>query len=95
MSRSQLIGLARRVKGISETEEPGDPPGSVEFVGYHARDTSAHRFTADDEPAIGREGIDRREIFGNEFLCTRGRLAAFSSATAGHIVKLEPSDAKA
>ena len=42
MRGAQLIRLADRVKRIAEAEQPRDPAGRVERIGYHAGDAPAH-----------------------------------------------------
>jgi len=52
---AQRIRLARRMKGIAETNEAGDATVFEELIGAHACNASAHGLAADQQRMPGRQ----------------------------------------
>ena len=88
--RPQAFGLARRMEGVPEA----DQPGRLDLIGDQARHASAHRFAADGK-AGGRQRGDNLAPSLQQFrLPVRGPLPAVG-APRRHIGELKASDPQA
>ena len=95
MGRAQLVGPARRMKGITKTQQPGNSTRCIQVIGDHARDAPAHRLAADDERPFRFERIDGNDVFRDELLRAQWRLAAPLCPPTRHVAEFEAGDAEA
>src|SRR5690625_51318 len=94
MAGAKLLGLARRVEGIAEAKEAGDPTVRMELIRQQGGDAPAHGLAADDQRAWSGQRLDRGAELGQQPLRLRRRLAR-PAAAGGHVGELEAGDPKA
>src|SRR5690606_36136680 len=89
---AQFLRLRGRVEGVAEADQSADTPCPEQVVSHQRGDTATHRLATDEE-RFAAQGFHGLEIFRNECLRARRRLA-LAGAACGHVAKLEAGNAQ-
>ena len=97
MARAKLLGSLRRVKRVSERDEPRDPPRVEQRLRSETRNPPAERLAADQKPSAAHRrerALDCGRVLSDERLGL-WRRAPRALKPRRHVAEIEAPDAEA